>query len=112
MEKLNGHDPTPEAVNFANQMTSLHKAREEKIVEAICRMTGRTDYTEKEYYGMKDRGSIREYEDGGALFKFDGIEALLFHKIIPLPDGTFVQQIEYLYDKRDFEHHSAEDEKG
>lgn len=110
MEKINGNHPRPS--KFENQMHSLDKARELKIVEAICRLTGRTDYTEEEYAAMEPRGSIRTYEDGSALFKFDGQEALIFHNIIPMPDGTFIQRIEYLYDKHDYVHHTAEDERG
>lgn len=130
--KLNGvaqavhdtlHRPVvlPTRLVMQNQMDSLYAARERKVVEAICRVTGRTDYetstmqdlakeceVEEVFY---NRGKWTEYPDGSTLFKFDGKDMLLFGPVTEI-QGRLIQQIEELYDKRSMRenHHTKNEE--
>lgn len=125
MEKVNGHNilALPESVVRENQDTSLYKARERLVVEAICRATGRTDYetntlqdlakeceVESEFYR---RGKWVDYDDGSQVFRFDDRDMLLFHPPVTI-QGERVQRYEVLYDKAALRkhHHTKEDERG
>lgn len=113
----------PTKLVMQNQMDSLYKARERKVVEAICRVTGRTDYETTTLHGLAEeceveavfykRGKWTEYPDGSVLFQFDGKDMLLFDAIVEI-EGRLVQKIEELYDKRAMRknHHTKAEEAG
>jgi len=114
----------PTSLVMKNQEDSLYKARERKLVEVICRMTGRTDYATDTIHDLAQkeceveseffkRGKWKEYDDGSMLFSFDGKEAVLFGPIVQV-DGHLMQSVEELYDKRGLRstHHTKEEEAG
>lgn len=124
MGKLNGHDLTKISKevkhlggsevppHIQQQLDDLTTKRSELIVEAVCRLTGRTDYKVEEYSKLlQARGKFRPYDDESVVFEFDGKDALLFEKIVEFLPDQLGQKVEWLFNRDEYEHHTAEDEK-
>ncbi len=91
-----------------NELTVL---KDRLVVMAICRKTGRTDWeftTE-----MWDRGSWTVYNDGAELFKFDGRDMFILGPVEwDIESAKHRRPYKWLFDTKDFEHHTEEDERG
>jgi hypothetical protein len=78
--------------------SSLVEKRDMLIMEAISRTLGHTEWTYDEVRFMM---KTRPFSDGSSVFSFKSKDMLLFEPEY-LIDGELIQEVEYLYDKRDF----------
>ncbi len=106
MAKLNGSRPMSKL-----EMNDLTQRKDAAVVETICRVLGRTDWEMNDK--IFKRGRWMEYPDGEEVFSFDGKEKFLLGPIVyNIIDNTYGRRLEWLFDRKEVVHHTAEDERG
>lgn len=93
------------------ERNSLTIQKDKLVVMSICRVLGRTDWEFTD--AILDRGKWVEYQDGEQVFSFDGKECFLLH--VPefvKEDNQWRQRYQWLFDIKDYEHHTEDDERG
>ena len=100
-------DPT---VLERNTMTQKIDAT---VIEAICKILGRTDWWPGEANDIMSRGFWQPYDTGEEVWKFDGKEIFL---VGPwrwsIPHDHWGRDLTWLIDRNAVEHHTKEDEAG
>ena len=92
------------------ELNSLTGQKDRLVVMAISRMIGRTDWSMNDMY---PRGKWTTYPDGERVFSFDKKECFILYPVqYDRETNQWKQRYSWLFDIKDYEHHTAEDEKG
>ena len=84
-----------------SELNSLTEQRDRLVIESISRSLGTPKFSMAKMY---PRGKWVQYADKIDVFSFDGKEKLLFGPPMLIREtNQFVQRVEYLYDKADYD---------